>query len=123
MNSLYVYPLSTSLKNSRDNELWKFKEYRDKYRYDLPLNTLKPENQDYDLFLCRTNIFWSVSLRIKLLIKKWIIEDNWEFKDFFDFIQHRSNNQCTIMTSKKDMSLIRWAITKTINILESTPNN
>jgi hypothetical protein len=57
MNKLYSYPLSASLRKLKDKELSKFKAYRDSYRFDLPKEILKPDDTDYELFICRVNIF------------------------------------------------------------------
>ena len=59
--------------NLRNHECNKFIAFRNDYIDDLPSNILKPCDENYLMYKCRTNFFTVVSLGISILIRTEIL--------------------------------------------------
>jgi hypothetical protein len=119
-----VYPLGIHQKKQISNDLTYFIRARDTYRSDLPESILLPEDPDYDIYLCRVNIFGGISLRINSLIIKWIITNDWTFHDFFNFIDKRFSliqHSIKVRTTAEEVTLIVSTVHRIISKLELLP--
>ena len=121
-----VYPLGTHQKERINTDLSYFLNVRNTYKTNLPESILLPEDPDYDIYLCRVNIFAGISLRISSLIRKWIITNDWTFNDFFKFIDRRSSltqDNIKLRTTAEEVTLIVNTVHQIISKLELLPKN
>lgn len=66
-----------------------FTRYRSDFIDDLPPAILKPGDENYDKYKCRTVFFSTVTLAISMLVAKNIIQKTDEIKNFFHYVDNK----------------------------------
>lgn len=83
-----------------------FKEYRNDYLDDLPLEHVSLFDPNYYKYKCRWNFMVSVSSRISLLISRNLISNPFLVKEWTKFNEYIKNRWWIRFTTKEEIDMV-----------------
>lgn len=105
------------IEEKRQHCIAEFRRYQTEYIDDLPEKRLAIWDPNYYLYKCRTNFFNSVSLRIIILLKHWVLEEDENISEFFWYMNNERN--WLLFATNHDIHRVNTVIERVIEILES----